>query len=295
MNDPRLNHHVQEFTPAYVREASASIASAVAKLPPSAAARFRQFEGAAFAAEAAAGAAKARREEKARPVATLREAMARSDAPHPANLELLAQLEPELEHVEELLRRFKADSIAANAIYGGIQRALEALPSNARLVEVPAPELKKATLTAARETVAALKRDIHALETSAPTTEEQAATLRAAIAKRGEIGRPRLDRSGRLRTEAAANAQAAALAVMCWAFPEAVFERMVAEGALREGGTMSAAEKTAAVAALRTSLFEAEILEEALVQRDGGTRRNDADPFAILGIRVEVGTKARAA
>lgn len=295
MNDPRLNHHVQEFTPAYVREASASIASAVAKLPPSAAARFRQFEGAAFAAEAAAGAAKARRDEKARPVATLREAMARSDAPHPANLELLAQLEPELEHVEELLRRFKADSIAANAIYGGIQRALEALPPSARLVAVEPPELKKATLVGVRETVAGLKRDIHALENSAPTIEEQEAVLRAAIAKRGEIGRPRLDRSGRLRTDAAANAQAAALAVACWLDPEGVFEQMVADGALREGGSMSAAEKATQLADLRAGLFAAEVLEEALIQRDGGTRRADADPLAILGIRVEAGRAARVA
>lgn len=296
MNDPRLNHRVQEFTPAYVREASASIASAVAKLPPSAAARFRQFEGAAFAAEAAAGAAKARREEKARPVATLREAMARSDAPHPANLELLAQLEPELEHVEELLRRFKADSIAANAIYGGIQRALEGLPPNARFAAAEPPAPKKGdTLTSVRETIAGLKRDIAALEHSAPTIEEQEATLRAAIAKRGEIGRPRLDRSGRLRTEAAANAQAAALAVACWLDPEGVFEQMVADGALREGGSMSAAEKATQLADLRAGLFAAEVLEEALIQRDGGTRRADADAFAILGVRVEAGRAARAA
>lgn len=296
MNDPRLYHSEQGFPPRYVAEARDALAATVAKLPPLAAARFRQLEDAALAGEGAVAAARAKREEVVRPVTELRMSVAQSTTPHPANLERLAQLEAQLEHREEVLRRFQAERIAANVQHSGIRRALEALPSNTRLVEVPAPELKKSqTLASARETVAALKRDIHALETSAPTTEEQAATLRAAIAKRGEIGRPRIDRSGRLRTEAAANAQAAALAVMCWAFPEAVFERMVAEGALREGGTMSAAEKTAAVAALRTSLFEAEILEEALVQRDGGTRRNDADPFAILGIRVEADTKARAA
>lgn len=296
MIDPRLNHSEQGFPPRYATEARDALAATIAKLPLSAAARFRQFEGAAFAAEAAAGAAKARRDEKARPVATLREAMARSDAPHPSNLAYLAELEPELEHVEELLRRFQAERIAASVAFGGIRRALEALPSNTRLVEVPAPELKKGmTLTAAREAVASLKRDIHALETSAPTIEEQEAVLRAAIAKRGEIGRPRMDRSGRLRTEAAANAQASALAVACWLDPEGVFEQMVADGALREGGSMSAAEKAAALATLRTSLFEAEVLEEALVQRDGGTRRPDADAFAILGVRVEAGRAARAA
>lgn len=293
--DPRLNHIEQGFPPRYVAEARDALAATVAKLPPAAAAKLRQFEDAALAGEGAVAAARAKRDEVARPVAKLRTTVAQSTAAHPGNLERLAQLEAELEHREEVLRRFQAERIAANAIYGGVQRALEALPSNARLVEVPAPELKKATLTAARETVAALKRDIHALETSAPTTEEQAATLRAAIAKRGEIGRPRMDRSGRLRTEAAANAQAAALAVMCWAFPEAVFERMVEDGALCDGGTLAATEKATQIANLRAGLFAAEVLEEAVLLRDGGTRRADADPLAILGVRVEVGAKARAA
>ncbi|MFG1277471.1 hypothetical protein [Xanthobacter autotrophicus] len=296
MNDPRLNHHVQEFTPLYVREAATAIAATVAKLPPAAAAKFRAFEDAAFAATAAADAARAKRDEKARPVTTLREAVARSADPHPANLKLLAQFEPELEHREEVLRRFQAERISTGMAFSAIQRVLEELPPNARFVEVTPPAPKKGeTLAAARETIAGLKGNIAALEHSAPTVEEQEATLRAAIAKRGEAGRPRMDRTGRLKTDAAATAQAAALAVACWLHPEAVFERMVAGGALRDGGTMSAAEKAAALATLRASLFEAEVLEEALIQRDGGTRRNDADPFAILGIRVEVGTRARAA
>lgn len=296
MNDPRLNHHVQEFTPAYVHEARDALAATVTRLPPAAAAKYRTFEDAAFAAEAAAGAAKAKRDEKLKPVEMLRKGMAQSETPHPANRKLLAELEPELEHAEELFRRFDAERIATGMAFSGIERALEALPPNARLVEVTPPAPKKGdTLAGVRETVAGLKRDIHALETSAPTTEEQEAALRAAIAKRGEAGRPSMDRNGRLRTEASTNASAAALAVACWLHPEAVFEKMVGEGALREGGTVPAAEKTAALATLRTSLFEAELLEEALLLRDGGTRRNDADPLAILGVRVEASTKRRAA
>lgn len=295
MIDPRLNHSEQGFPPRYVAEARDALAATVAKLPPLAAARFRQLEDAALAAEGAVAAARAKREEVVRPVTELRMSVAQSTTPHPADLERLGQVETELEHREEVLRRFQAERVATNAAFGGIRRALEALPSNARFVEVPAPEPKKATLVGVRETVAGLKRDIHALENSAPTIEEQEAVLRAAIAKRGEIGRPRLDRSGRLRTEAAANAQAAALAVACWLNPEDVFARMVEDGALREGGAMSAAEKAAALTTLHTSLFEAEVLEEALVQRDGGTRRPDADAFAILGIRVEAGRAARAA
>ncbi|MFG1377888.1 hypothetical protein [Xanthobacter autotrophicus] len=296
MNDPRLTHRVQEFTPLYVREARDALAATVARLPPAAAAKFRAFEDAAFAAEAAADAARAKRDEKARPVTTLREAMARSDTPHPANLKLLAQLEPELEHREEVLRRFQAERISTGMAFSAIQRALEELPPNARIVEVPAPEPKKGqTLTTVRETVAGLKRDIAALQNTAPTREEQEAALRAAIAARGEAGRPRMDRTGRLRIEAVSNAMSAALAVACWLHPEAVFERMVAEGALREGGTIPAAEKTAHLATLRAQLFEAEVLEEALLQRDGGTRRADADPFAVLGVRVEASAKRRAA
>ncbi|MFS8041407.1 MULTISPECIES: hypothetical protein [Xanthobacter] len=42
-------------------------------------------------------------------------------------------------------------------------------------------------------------------------------------------------------------------------------------------------------------MFEAELTEEALLQRDGGTRRAEADPLVILGVKVEAGTKARAA
>lgn len=294
--DPRLNHRVLEFTPAYVGEARDALAATVAKLPPAAAAKFRAFEDAAFAATAAAGAARAKRDEKLKPVAALREAMARSDSPHPANLKLLAELEPAREHAEELFRRFDAERIATGVAFSGIQRALEALPPNARLVEATAPEPKKSQmLSSVRETIAGMTRDIAALQNSAPTREEQEAALRAAIAARGEAGRPRKDRSGRLRTEAAANAQASALAVMCWLHPEAVFERMVAEGALRQGGTVPAAEKAAALETLHASLFEAEVLEEALIQRDGGTRRNDVDPLAVLGVRVEASAKRRAA
>ena len=58
---------------------------------------------------------------------------------------------------------------------------------------------------------------------------------------------------------------------------------------------MSAAEKATQLADLRAGLFAAEVLEEALIQRDGGTRRADADPLAILGIRVEAGRAARVA
>lgn len=294
--DPRLNHSEQGFPPRYATEARAALAATIAKLPPAAAASLRQIEDAALAGEGAVAAARAKRDEVARPVAELRTTVAQSTAPHPGNLERLAQLEAELEHREEVLRRFQAERIAANVAFGGIHRALEALPSNARLVAVPAPEPKKGmTLTAARETVASLKRDIHALENSAPTIEEQEAALRAAIAARAEAGRPRMDRAGRLKIAPTANAQSAALAVACWLDPEAVFETMKQDGALREGGAMSAAEKAAALATLRTSLFEAEMLEEALIQRDGGTRRTDADPFAILGIRVEAGRAARAA
>lgn len=295
MIDPRLNHSEQGFPPRYASEARAALAATIAKLPPLAAARFRQLEDAALAGEGAVAAARAKREEVVRPVTELRTSVAQSTTPHPANLERLGQLEAELERREEVLRRFQAERITANVAFGGIQRALEALPSNARLVEGPAPELKKATLVGVRETVASLKRDIHALENSAPTIEEQEAALRAAIAARAEAGRPRMDRAGRLKIAPTANAQSAALAVACWAFPEAVFERMVSEGALREGGAVTAAEKAAALATLRTSLFEAEVLEEALIQRDGSTRRNDADPFAILGIRVEAGRAAWAA
>ncbi|MBB6307295.1 hypothetical protein [Xanthobacter tagetidis] len=294
--DPRLNHRVQEFAPAYVREAAAAIAATVAKLPQSAAAKFRQFEEAAFAAEAAAGAARAKRDEKLRPISALRQAVAQSTTPHPANIALLEELTPELEHAEELFSRFNAERISTGAAFSAIQRALEALPPNARFVAVESSAPKKAdTLIAVRETIAGLKRDIHALESSAPTTEEQEATLRAAIAKRGEAGRPRMDRTGRLKTDATATAQAAALAVACWLNPEGVFARMVEDGALREGGSLSAAEKAAALTTLRASLFEVELLEEALLQRDGGTRRADADPLAILGIRVEAGRAARAA
>jgi len=296
MIDPRLNHSEQGFPPRYVAEARDALAATVAKLPPLAAARFRQLEDAALAAEGAVAAARAKREEVVRPVTELRMSVAQSTTPHPANLERLGQVETELEHREEVLRRFQAERVATNAAFGGIRRALEALPSNTRLVEVPAPELKKGmTLTAAREAVASLKRDIDALETSAPTTEEQEAVLRAAIAARAEAGRPRMDRAGRLKIAPTANAQAAALAVACWLDPEGVFEQMVADGALRDGGTLTAAEKTAASATLRASLFAAEVLEEALIQRDGGTRRADADPLAILGIRVEAGRAARAA
>lgn len=295
MSHPILNHHVQEFTPSYVREAATAIAATVAKLPPAAAARFRQFEDVAFAAEAAAGAARAKRDEKARPVAKLREAMARSTAPHPANLELLAQLAPALEHAEELFRRFDAERIATGVAFGSIQSVLEELPPNARLAAAEAPALKKSdTLAGVRETVGGLKRDIAALEHSAPTREEQEAALRAAIAKRAEAGRPRLDRSGRLKIEAVSNAMSAALAVACWLHPEAVFEKMVAEGALRQGGTVPADQKASALATLRAQLFEAEVLEEALLQRDGGNRRNDTDPLAVLGVRVEASAKRRA-
>lgn len=294
MTDPRLNHRVQEFTPRYVGEARDALAATVAKLPPAAAAKFRQFEDAAFAAEAAAGAARAKRDEKARPVTTLREAMARSDSPHPANLKLLAELEPAREHAEELFRRFDTERIATGVAFGGIQRVLEDLPPNARLVEVTPPAPKKGdTLTSVREAIAGLKRDIAALQNSAPTREEQEAALRAAIAKRGEAGRPSMDRTGRLRIEAVSNAMSAALAVACWLDPEGVLKRMAAEGALREGGTVPAAEKAAHLTPLRASLFEAEVLEEALLQRDGGTRRNDADPFAILGVKVEASAKRR--
>ncbi|UDQ87414.1 hypothetical protein LJE71_13960 [Xanthobacter autotrophicus] len=296
MIDPRLNHSEQGFPPRYVAEARDALAAAVAKLPSTAAARLRQIEDAALAGEGAVAAARAKRDEVARPVAELRTTVAQSTAPHPGNLERLAQLEAELEHREEVLRRFQAERIAANVAFGGIHRALEALPSNARLVAVPAPEPKKGqTLTSVRETIVGLKGDIHTLETSAPTIEEQEAALRAAIAARAEAGRPRLDRAGRLKIAPTANAQSAALAVACWAFPEAVFERMVAEGALRESGAMPAAEKATQLADLRARLFEAEVLEETLLLRDGGTRRNDADPFAVLGVRVEVGVKARAA
>ncbi|MFG1371720.1 hypothetical protein V5F32_06075 [Xanthobacter oligotrophicus] len=291
--DLRIHHSEQGFSPRYVREAAAAIAAAVAKLPQTAAAKFRQFEDAAFAAEAAAGAARAKRDEKLRPVAALRQAVAQSTTPHAANIELLA---PELEHAEEVFRRFDAERIATGAAFSGIQRALEALPPNARFVAVESSAPKKAdTLTGIRETVAGLKRDIAALESSAPTIEEQEATLRAAIAQRGEAGRPRMDRTGRLKITDGSNAMAAALAVACWLDPEAVLRRMVEDGALREGGTVPAGEKTAHLATLRAQLFEAEVLEEALIQRDGGSRRNDADPFAILGIRVEAGAKRRAA
>ena len=58
---------------------------------------------------------------------------------------------------------------------------------------------------------------------------------------------------------------------------------------------MPAAEKATQLADLRARLFEAEGLEETLLLRDGGTRRADADPFAVLGVRVEVSAKARAA
>jgi len=296
MNDPRLNHSEQGFPPRYVAEARDALAATVAKLPPAAAAKLREFEDAALAGEGAVGAARAKRDEVVRPVTELRTTVAQSTAPHPGNLERLAQLEAELEHREEVLRRFQTERIAANVAFGGIHRALEALPSNARLVAVPAPEPKKGqTLTSVRETIVGLKGDIHTLETSAPTIEEQEAALRAAIAKRGEGGRPRMDRTGRLKTDATATAQAAALAVACWLDPEGVFERMVAEGALREGGSLSAAEKAGALTTLRASLFEAELAEEVLLQRDGGIRRADADPFAILGIRVEAGRAARAA
>lgn len=295
MIDPRLNHSEQGFPPRYIAEARDALAATIAKLPSTAAAKLREFEDAALAAEGAVAAARAKRDEKLRPVTMLRQSVAQSTTPHPANLERLAQLEPELEHREEVLRRFQAERVAVGVLFGGIQRALEALPPSARLVAVELPEPKKATLTSIRETIVSLKGDIRALETSTATREEQEAVLRAAIAKRGEIGRPRMDRSGRLRTEAAANAQAAALAVACWLDPEGVFERMVAEGALREGGTMSAAEKAAALTTLRASLFEAEVLEEVLIQRDGGTRRADADPLAVLGVRVEAGRAARAA
>ncbi|MFG1339577.1 hypothetical protein [Xanthobacter autotrophicus] len=296
MNDPRIHHSEQGFTPRYVGEAASAIAATVAKLPAGAAAKFRALEDAAFAAEAAAGAAKARRDEKARPVATLRQAVATGTTPHPANLAYLAELEPELEHAEEVFRRFQAERVATGVAFSVIQRALEALPPNARLVEVTPPAPKKGdTVTSVRETISSLKRDANSLETSAPTTEEQMDTLRGAIAERAKAGRPRMDRSGRLRTEAAANAQAAALSVMCWTFPEIVFERMVAEGALREGGALTAAEKATHLATLRAQLFDAEVLEEALIVRDGGTRRSDADPFAILGIRVEASAKRRAA
>ena len=296
MNDPRLNHSEQGFPPRYATEARDALAATIAKLPQSAAAKLREFEDAALSSEGAVRVAQERRNEKLRPITMLRQAVAQSTTPHPANLERLSQLEPELEHVEEMLRRFQAERAAANMLFGGIQRALEGLPPNARfaVAEPPAPK-KGDTLTSVRETIAGLKRDIHALETSAPTIEEQEAVLRAAIAKRGEIGRPRMDRSGRLRTEAAANAQAAALAVACWLDPEGVFEQMVADGALREGGSMSAAEKATQLADLRAGLFAAEVLEEALIQRDGGTRRADADPLAILGIRVEAGRAARVA
>lgn len=295
MNDPRIHHSEQGFTPRYVGEAASAIAATVAKLPAGAAAKMRAFEDASFAAEAAAGAARAKRDEKARPVATLRQAVAQSTTPHPANLKLLAQLEPELEHAEEVLRRFQAERVATGTAFSVIQRALEALPPNARLVEVTPPAPKKGdTVTSVRETIASLKRDIAALQNSAPTREEQEATLRAAIAARGEGGRPRMDRTGRLKIESG-NAQAAALAVLCWLHPETVFQRMVEDGALREAGAVPAAEKTSALATLRAQQFEAEVLEEALIQRDGGTRRADADPLAILGIRVEASAKRRAA
>ena len=294
MIDPRLDYREHSIPPTYVREDKAHTAAITAKLPAAAAAKLRAFEDAALAAEGALQAAQERRNELARPVMELRRAVAESDAPNPVTVQHLAELEPEFEHREEVLLRFRAASIAANAVLGNITRALADLPRTACFVEASAPEAKKGqTLTSVRETVANVTRDIHALNTSAPTTEEQEAALKAAIAKRGEIGRPRMDRSGRLRTEAAANAQAAALAVACWLDPEGVFARMVEDGALREGGTVSASEKAAALATLRASLFEAELLEEALIQRDGGARRNDADPFAVLGVRVEVGAKAR--
>lgn len=294
MADPRLDYREHSIPPIYVREDKAHTAATTAKLPAAAAAKLRAFEDAALAAEGALQAAQERRNELARPVMELRRAVAEAETPHAGNVQHLAELEPEFEHREEVLLRFRAASIAANAVLGNITRALADLPRTACITEASAPELKKAaTLTSVRETVASVKRDIHALETSAPTIEEQEAALRAAIAKRGEAGRPRMDRTGRLKTDAAATAQAAALAVACWLDPEGVFETMVQDGALREGGTMSVDEKAATLATLRTSLFEAELLEEALVVREGGTRRNDADPFAILGVLVEAGAKAR--
>lgn len=288
---PSTEHHETVAWPGYTREKPT-----VAKVPLAAAARLREFEDAALAAEGAVRMAQERRNEKLRAVTTLRQAVAQSATPHPVNLAHLAELEPELEHLDEVLRRFQAERAAANVVFGGIQRALEALPSNACLVEVPAPEPKKGTtLTNVRETVASLKRDIAALETSAPTREEQTDALRAAIAEKAKTGQPRFKRDGGLKVSATTNPSNAALGLLCWLDPEGVLARMVESGALRDGGTLTAAEKAAQLADLRARLFEVEVLEETLLLRDGGTRRADADPFAVLGVRVEVGVKRQAA
>jgi len=287
---PSTEHHETVAWPGYTREAPT-----IAKLPSTAAAKLREFEDAALAAEGAVAAARAKRDEKLRPVTMLRQSVAQSTTPHPANLERLAQLEPELEHREEVLRRFQAERIAANVLHSGIRRALEALPPSARLVAVELPEPKKATLVGVRETVASLKRDIATLENSAPTIEEQTDALRAAIAEKAKAGQPRFRRDGGLKVSATTNPSNAALGLLCWLDPEGVLARMVESGALRDGGTLTAAEKAAQLADLRARLFEAEVLEETLLLRDGGTRRADADPFAVLGVRVEVGVKRQAA
>lgn len=288
---PSTEHHETVAWPGYTREKPAA-----AKLPPAAAARLREFEDAALAAEGAVRMAQERRNEKLRAVTALRQAVAKSTTPHPVNLAHLAELEPELEHLDEVLRRFQAERAAANMLFGGIQRALEALPPSARLVAVETTEPKKGqTLTSVRETLASLKRDIHALETSAPTTEEQTDALRAAIAEKAKAGQPRFKRDGGLKVSATTNPSNAALALACWLNPEGVLARMVEDGALHAGGSMPAAEKATQLADLRARLFEAELAEEVVIQRDGGIRRADADPLAILGVRVEVSAKARAA
>ncbi|MDI4656570.1 hypothetical protein [Xanthobacter autotrophicus] len=291
---PSFEHHETVAWPSYTREKS-TIA-----LPPAAAAKLRAFEDESFASEAAARAARKRRDEVLRPVIELRRAVAEgsrdSASPHPVNVSELARLEQELEHREETLRRFQSAQREAGGPLARIRQALDTLPAGTVLVAVEAREPKKgATLVTVRETVAGLKRDIAKLEHSAPTVQEQMDALRGAIAEKAKAGRPRMDRSGGLKVSAFTNSGTAALSVLCWYDAEGVLKRLVEDGLLHEAGAVPAAEKTAALETLHANLFEAEVLEEALIQRDGGTRRADADSLAVLGLRVEAGAKRRAA
>lgn len=260
----------------------------ISLLPPAAAAKFRGFTDDFRAAQAAADAARERLDALSRPLGALRTAVAdaerRDVAPNPDTLAELSRLTREEEHRLETLRRHQADATRLAPIINGVERWLGSLPAGAVIADATAPEVKKgATLQLLRADIEALVSDIEALAAAPPTRSEQEATLKAEIARLGTAGRPVLRRGGGLKVTPGVSP----LAVACWLDPEAVFARLAEEGAIREGGTLSAQEKAAQLADLRTRLLKAERVEEALVVKEGGTRRRDADPRAVLGVEVQ--------
>lgn len=149
---------------------------------------------------------------------------------------------------------------------------------------------KDASLESVRADIAKLQAEMAEVDSARLDNDSLKKQARAYVAQAAESAAPVL--SG-LDGELVIDCEDVdAFGFMAWAYPDPLIKRLEAKIDALPGKGLSVKEKQAKRVELEAKTLEAEYLEEALILRDGGNRRPDANPMAVLQLKPKEPAKA---